>query len=144
MINTVTLLGRLVADPELRHTSNDTAVTSFTLAVDAGWGEHKRTDFIDCVAWKNTAEFLCQYFAKGRKIAVTGSIQTRTYEDKQGNKRKSTEIMVNSVDFADSKDAGSRQGSEPEVSVPSRPAAFSEPYGEDDQEGLSEYDLLFD
>ena len=143
MINTVTLLGRLVADPELRHTSNDTAVTNFTLAVDAGWGEHKRTDFIDCAAWRSTAEFICQYFAKGRKIAVTGSLQAESYEDRQGNKRKKVEVNVKEADFADSKDAGVRQSAGPGVSVPGRPAAFAEPDEGYGQEVSGEDDLPF-
>lgn len=127
MINTVTLLGRLVADPELRHTQNSKAVTSFTLAVDSGWGDHKRTDFIDCVAWQNTAEFICKYFAKGRKIAVTGSLRTRSYEDKQGSKRKVIEIIAREVDFADTKEAGAQQSPAANSPPPARPAAFSEP-----------------
>lgn len=110
MLNTVAILGRLVADPELRHTQNDVAVTSFTLAVESGWGEHKRTDFIDVVAWRQTAEFICKYFSKGRRMAVTGSIQTRSYEDRQGNKRKAFEIVASDVSFADSRtESGGQQ-----------------------------------
>ena len=91
MLNVAAIMGRLVADPELRHTPNDIAVTTFTLAVDRSYsraGTERQTDFIDVVAWRQTAEFVCKYFSKGRMMAVTGSIQTRNYEDKQGNKRR--------------------------------------------------------
>ena len=106
MLNVAAIMGRLVADPELRHTPNDIAVTTFTLAVDRSYsraGTERQTDFIDVVAWRQTAEFVCKYFSKGRMMAVTGSIQTRNYEDKQGNKRKAFEIVANDVSFADSK-----------------------------------------
>ncbi len=110
MLNVVVLTGRLVADPELRHTPNDVAVTSFTIAVNRRFarpGEERQTDFIDIVAWRNTAEFICKYFKKGQLIAVEGSIQTRTYQDKDGNKRKAFEIIARDAQFAESKkDAG--------------------------------------
>lgn len=149
MLNIAAILGRLVADPELKHTTNDTAVTTFTLAVDRSYapaGAERQTDFIDVVAWRQTAEFVCRYFAKGRMMAVSGSIQTRRYEDKQGNKRKAFEIVAREVSFADSKEAAAQQSAGPAVSVPQRPAAFAEPsqaYGEDDQEILSDDDLPF-
>lgn len=111
MLNVAALMGRLVADPELRHTPSDVAVTSFTIAVDRSYvksGAERQADFIDVVAWRSTAEFICKYFRKGQMIAIQGSIQTRNYTDSQGNKRKSTEIMVDNVSFADSKrDSGS-------------------------------------
>lgn len=106
MLNVVVLTGRLTADPELRHTSNDLAVTSFTIAVNrrfARAGEERQTDFIDIVAWRSTAEFVCKYFKKGNLIAVEGSIQTRTYQDKDGNNRKAFEIVANNVQFVESK-----------------------------------------
>ena len=105
MLNVAVIMGRLVADPELRHTPNDIAVTTFTVAVDryTKAGADKQTDFIDVVAWRNTAEFVCKYFQKGRMMAVNGSIQTRTYTDKDGNKRKAFEIVASDVNFADSK-----------------------------------------
>lgn len=105
MLNVAVIMGRLVADPELRHTPNDIAVTTFTVAVDryTKAGADKQTDFIDVVAWRNTAEFVCKYFQKGRMIAIHGSIQTRTYTDKEGNKRKAFEIVASDVNFADSK-----------------------------------------
>ena len=133
MLNVAAIMGRLVADPELRHTPNDIAVTTFTLAVDRSYsraGTERQTDFIDVVAWRQTAEFVCKYFSKGRMMAVTGSIQTRNYEDKQGNKRKAFEIVANDVSFADSKrdSSGSAPGSyDSAPAVQQRPAAYSEP-----------------
>ena len=106
MLNVVVLTGRLTADPELRHTSNDLAVTSFTIAVNRRYarsGEERQTDFIDIVAWRNNAEFVCKYFQKGSLIAIEGSIQTRTYQDKDGNNRKAFEVVANNVQFAESK-----------------------------------------
>lgn len=110
MLNRVTLMGRLTADPELRHTSSDLAVTSFSIAVERDYksksSDEKITDFIDVVCWRQTAEFVCKYFGKGRMIVVDGSIQTRSYEDKEGHKRKAFEILANSVYFGDSKKEG--------------------------------------
>ena len=103
MLNVVVLTGRLTADPELRHTPNDVAVTSFTIAVNRRFarpGEERQTDFIDIVAWRNTAEFVCKYFTKGQLIAIEGSIQTRTYQDKDGNKRKAFEVVAKDAQFA--------------------------------------------
>lgn len=106
MINNVALMGRLTATPELRQTSGGVSVTSFTLAVERSFvkqGEERQADFIDCVAWRNTADFIARYFQKGSMIAVTGSIQTRNYEDKNGNKRKATEIVVDQASFCGGK-----------------------------------------
>lgn len=106
MLNVAILMGRLVADPELRHTPNNVAVTSFTIAVDRSYvksGAERQADFIDVVAWRNTAEFVCKYFRKGQMIALQGSIQTRSYTDSQGIKRKAFEIVADNVHFADSK-----------------------------------------
>lgn len=106
MLNVVALMGRLVADPELRHTPQGTAVTTFTIAVDRSFakaGTERQTDFIDIVAWRGTAEFICKYFQKGRMIAIDGSIQTRTYQDKNGNNRKAFEIVVNNANFVGGK-----------------------------------------
>lgn len=106
MLNVVVLTGRLVADPELRHTASDLAVTTFTIAVNrryARTGEERQTDFIDIVAWRNNAEFVCKYFQKGSLIAIEGSIQTRTYQDKDGKNRKVFEVVANNVQFAESK-----------------------------------------
>lgn len=106
MINNSVLMGRLTATPELRQTASGVSVTSFTLAVERSFvkqGEERQADFIDCVAWRNTAEFVTRYFEKGSMIAVVGSIQTRNYEDKNGNKRKATEIVVDNASFCGSK-----------------------------------------
>ncbi|MFU0833793.1 MAG: Single-stranded DNA-binding protein [Oscillospiraceae bacterium] len=106
MLNVAVLMGRFVADPELRHTPNGISVTSFTIAVDRSYvkaGTERQTDFIDVVAWRSTAEFVCKYFRKGQLIAVQGSIQTRTYTDKDGNKRKAVEIIADNVHFAEPK-----------------------------------------
>ena len=113
MLNTVILMGRLTADPELKKTPSGVSVTSFTVAVNRSYGKQERqTDFIECVAWRNTAEFICKYFRKGQMIAVQGSIQTRSYQDKQGNKRKAVEVQADNVSFADSKgSSGGQQNS---------------------------------
>ncbi len=115
MLNNVVLMGRLTADPELRHTPNGIAVSTFTLAVNRSYtkaGSERATDFIDVVVWRNTAEFVCKYFSKGQLMAVEGSIQTRTYQDKEGNNRKAFEVIANNVHFAESKrDSNSYAGS---------------------------------
>ena len=92
MLNVVVLMGRLTSDPEIRHTPNDVAVTSFSIAVERSYksGDERQTDFIDIVAWRSTAEFICKYFRKGQMIAIHGSIQTGTYKDKEGNTRKTS------------------------------------------------------
>lgn len=126
MLNNVSLMGRLTAAPELKSTNTGTAVTAFTLAVERAYakqGEQRQTDFIDCVAWRTTAEFITKYFQKGSMIAVTGSIQTRSYEDKNGNKRKAVEILVNSVSFC---------GSKTDTSVPPASNADFDEIGEDE------------
>lgn len=106
MLNNVVIMGRLTRDPELRRTQSGTAVTSFTMAVDRDFksqsGE-KETDFIDVVAWRNTGEFAAKYLAKGRMAAVEGRIQVRDWQDKDGNCRKSVEVVADNVYFADSK-----------------------------------------
>ncbi len=155
MLNVAAIMGRLTADPELRHTPNDVAVTTFTLAVDRSFaraGTERQTDFIDVVAWRNTAEFVCKYFQKGRMMAVTGSIQTRTYEDKQGNKRKAFEIVANDVSFADSKrdNAGGTGGAFSSAAPATQKPALNEPApayssgsNEDFEEILGDDDLPF-
>lgn len=106
MINNVVLMGRLTAVPELKTTQNGISTIRFGVAVERRYnkqGEEKQTDFIDCVAWRQTAEFISKYFNKGSMIAVVGSIQTRSYEDKNGNKRKAVEVQVENVSFCGSK-----------------------------------------
>lgn len=142
MLNVAVVMGRLAADPELRHTSSGLAVTSFTLAVDRGYakqGQERQTDWIDVVAWRQTAEFICKYFTKGQMMAVQGSLQTRNWEDKTGAKRKSTELVADQVSFTSSKresggdfDRGNFSGrgnfDQGYQRAPAeQPAAFSEP-----------------
>ena len=106
MMNVSVLMGRLTADPEWKHTPNNVSVTSFTIAVDRAYvkqGEHRQADFINIVAWRSTAEFICKYFRKGQMIAVQGSIQTRPYTDKNGNKRTAFEVVADSVSFTESR-----------------------------------------
>ena len=106
MLNHIVIMGRMTRDPELRRTQSGTAVTSFTLAVDRdfkGQNGEKETDFIDCVAWRNTAEFAAKYFTKGRMAVVEGRLQMRDWNDKDGNKRKSAEVVADNVYFGDSK-----------------------------------------
>lgn len=106
MLNCVTLMGRLTADPEVRTTTTGKSVCSFSIAVDRSYaraGEQKQTDFINIVAWENTANFISRYFAKGSMIAIQGQIQTRNYEDKNGNKRTAFEVIAREVSFCGSK-----------------------------------------
>lgn len=106
MLNKIFIMGRLTRDPELRRTQSGTAVASFTLAVDRDFktqdGE-KQTDFIDCVAWRNSAEFVSKYFSKGRMAVVEGRLQIRGWTDKDGNKRRSAEVVTDNIYFGDSK-----------------------------------------
>lgn len=111
MLNKAILMGRLTADPELRHTQSNIPVTSFTLAVDRSFGKEKQTDFLDIVAWRNTAEFVSKWFSKGMLVAVSGRMQTRIWEDKQGNKRKTTEVVADEVFFSEGKRGQEEEGS---------------------------------
>ena len=106
MLNKVVIMGRFTKDPELRRTGNGTAVTSFSLACDRDFKSQsgdKETDFIEVVAWKNTAEFVSKYFSKGRMAVVEGRLQIRDWTDKAGNKRTTAEVVADNVYFADSK-----------------------------------------
>ena len=113
MLNHVVIMGRLTRDPELRRTGSGIAVASFTVAVDRDFGGRdggeKETDFIDCVAWRQTGEFVSKYFTKGRMIVVSGRLQIRSWTDKDGNKRRTAEVVADNCYFGDSKrdDAGS-------------------------------------
>ena len=104
-MNNVSLIGRLAADPELKHIQSGTACTRFNIAVDrrVKQGEEKQTDFITIVAWQQRAEFICKYFSKGQKIALTGSIRTGSYTDRGGNKRNTFEVWAENVEFCESK-----------------------------------------
>lgn len=106
MLNHIVFMGRLTRDPELRRTASGIAVASFSIAVDRDFSSRetseKETDFIDVVAWKNTAEFVSKYFTKGRMAVVSGRLQIRSWNDKDGNKRRSAEVVAESVYFGDS------------------------------------------
>ena len=117
MLNHITIMGRLTRDPELRRTGSGIAVASFTVAVDRDFGKNengeKETDFIDCVAWRQTGEFVSKYFTKGRMIVVSGRLQIRSWTDKDGNKRRTAEVVADNCYFGDSKrdsDGGSAYG----------------------------------
>ena len=103
-LNKVILGGRLTSDPELKSTTSGTLVTQFSIAVNRKYSkEQQQTDFINCVAWKGTAEFISKYFKKGSSICVTGNIQVRSFNDNQGNKRYATEVIVEEANFVDGK-----------------------------------------
>lgn len=129
MLNHITIMGRLTKDIELRRTQSGHAVASFALACDrdfTGKDSEKETDFVDCVAWRGTAEFVSKYFSKGRMAVVSGRLQTRSYTDKDGNKRKAVEIVADNVYFADSKKDADNSSSDatPAAAAPaSAPAA---------------------
>lgn len=120
MLNVVILSGRLTATPELKTTSNGNSVTSFTIAVDrrVKAGEEKSADFINCVAWRQTAEFVCKYFDKGNPIAIEGALSTRKYQDKDGNNRVATEVNVGQVHFIGRKNEQSDSAAVPSTSEP--------------------------
>ena len=110
MLNHIVIMGRLTRDPELRRTGTGVAVTSFSLAVDRDFGKNesgeRETDFIDCVAWRQTGEFVSKYFTKGRMAVVSGRLQIRSWTDKDGNKRRTAEVVAENVYFGDSKRDG--------------------------------------
>ena len=155
MLNRIIIMGRLVRDPELRTTQSGTAVTSFTLAVDRDFksresGE-KSTDFIDVVAWRQTAEFVCKYFAKGRMAIAEGRLQIREWKDRDGNSRRTAEVVAENVYFGDSKrdgagdsgygapaygnNAGYGAGAAPAYGAP---PAYGGGYGAGESSGFSE------
>ena len=133
MLNVVAIMGRLVADPELRTTQSGTNVCSFRIACDRNFarqGEQRQADFIDIVAWRQQAEFVSKYFQKGSLIAIEGSLQTRPYQDKQGNNRTAVEVVANNINFAGPKSSNQGGGANYQNSAPSyqnaapaRPAA---------------------
>ena len=110
MLNHITIMGRLTRDPELRRTGSGVAVASFTVAVDRDFGKNengeKETDFIDCVAWRQTGEFVSKYFTNGRMAVVSGRLQIRSWTDKDGNKRRTAEVVADNVYFGDSRREG--------------------------------------
>ena len=147
MLNHIVLMGRLTRDPELRRTGSGVAVASFTLAVDrdfAAQGAEKETDFVDIVAWRSTAEFVSKYFTKGRMAVVSGRLQIRNWQDKDGNKRRSAEVVANDVYFGDSKRDGAAPGgfdqSIPSYASAPAPAAYAAPANG----GASDFAMLED
>lgn len=118
MFNLVVLTGRLTADPELKYTPNNIPVTSFSIAVSRRYkaGEETQADFINIVAWRQTAEFVTKYFSKGSMIGIEGSIQTRRYQDKEGKNRTAFEVVANNVQFVESKRDGAAAGGDAPVS----------------------------
>ena len=128
MLNQITIMGRLVRDPELRRTQSGTAVCSFSVAVDRDYqsrDSERQTDFIDVVAWRQTGEFVSKYFTKGRMIVVSGSLQSRKWQDRNGQNRTSWEVIANNVYFGDSKRDGASGGGD----YAPAPAAYSAPAG---------------
>ena len=136
MLNHITIMGRFVRNPELRRTGSGTAVASFTLAVDrdfkASSGGEKEVDFIDCVAWRQTGEFVSKYFTRGRMAVVSGKLQIRSWTDKDGNKRRTAEVVADNVYFADAKTENTSSGTQqaapasygtPAYSAPNYPAS---------------------
>ena len=135
MLNHITIMGRLTRDPELRRTGSGIAVASFTVAVDRDFGNResgeRETDFIDCVAWRQTGEFVSKYFTKGSMAVVSGRLQIRNWTDKDGNKRRSAEVVADNVYFGESKrsseggsygNAGSAYGNAGGYSAPAAPS----------------------
>ncbi|MBR2868216.1 MAG: single-stranded DNA-binding protein [Clostridia bacterium] len=147
MLNNAVIMGRLVADPELRTTGSGISVTSFTVAVDRRFvrqGEERQADFIDIIAWRQTAEFISKYFRKGSMIAVQGSIQTRMYEDKNGNKRKAVEIVADNASFCGSKaESGTGGYGRNDGFAPAQPAPSYSTADEGDFKEIPEDDLPF-
>ncbi len=113
MLNHIDIMGRLTRDPEMRRTASGISCVSFTIAVDRDFGKsengEKETDFIDCVAWRSTADFVSKYFTKGRMAVVSGRLQIRSWTDKDGNKRRTAEVVADNVYFGDSKNSTSNE-----------------------------------
>ena len=150
MLNSVCLMGRLVADPEVRHTPSQVSVCSFRIAVDRTYtakGQEKQADFINIVAWRNTADFVGRYFRKGQLIAVQGSLQSDSYTDKEGNKRTSYNVVADNVFFAEPKREGGgapyQQGGSQVPQYQEAPQAFSTAAPGDFEEITGSDDLPF-
>lgn len=143
MINSVVLMGRLVADPELRTTTTGKSVCTFRIAVDRSYvrqGEQRQADFITCVAWEQTGNFISRYFSKGSMIAVSGSIQTRNYEDKNGQKRTAFEVNVREASFTGSKADAAGQAA---PAAPAQAPAYQSAATNDFEEITDDEDLPF-
>lgn len=145
-MNVAILIGRLTDNPELRHTSSNIAVTRFSIAIDrrfAKAGEERTTDFINIVAWRQQAEFICNYFKKGQRIAVEGSIQTGRYQDKDGNNRYTFEVVANNVHFIEPKSSNNDNGGYVAANKETAPQSFSNSDLGDFAEIASDDDLPF-
>ena len=118
-------MGRLTRDPEMRHTHSGTPVTTFSIEINSGYGENQRTDFVNCIAWNKTAEFVTKYFTKGKMIIVIGRITTRSWETQDGKRAYATEVVANEVNFGESKTS-------PQLNTP-QPAA-QQPMQDDDDD----------
>ncbi|MGN0447911.1 MAG: single-stranded DNA-binding protein [Acutalibacteraceae bacterium] len=149
MLNCVTLMGRLVADPELRTTTTGKSVATFRIAVDRTFvkaGEQRQTDFITIVAWEASANFVCRYFTKGSMIAVQGRIQTRSYDDANGNRRTAFEVVANEISFCGGKNEGSNgaQAYSPAPAAAAAPApSYQTATASDFEEITDDEDLPF-
>lgn len=145
MLNKTILMGRLTADPELKHTKNNgTAYTSFCIAVDRNYSkqsEERQTDFIDCEAWRQTAEFICKYFRKGQMMALAGSIQTGSYTDRDGNKRKTVRVRADEVSFCGNKNES--RPAEPKPAAAPMPDPYYSSGSDSDFMDISDSDIPF-
>ena len=143
-MNVVILIGRLTDNPELRHTNNNIAVTRFSIAVDRGYksGEGRQTDFVNIVAWRQTAEFITKYFSKGQRIAVEGALRMNQYQDKDGNNRTTYEVVVDNAHFVEPKNSGNAGYVSAEAAT-AAPASFSNSDSGDFAEIASDDDLPF-
>jgi single-strand DNA-binding protein len=142
MLNKIILMGRLTREPELRTTQSGVSVTTFSLAVERDFqrGEERQTDFIDVVAWRGTAEFVHKYFRKGQLVAVTGRLQSRKWEDKEGNKRISFEVVAEEVHFAERKQDSGNYGAPPPAAASSKPQQDALPFNPDAPATFAEID----
>ena len=153
MLNHITIMGRLTRDPELRRTGSGVAVASFTVAVDRDYapnGGERETDFIDCVAWRQTGEFVSKYFAKGRMAVVSGRLQIRSWTDKDGNKRRTAEVVADNVYFGSSKRDSEGTGSASSFGNAGRTGGYTAPsapagdYGAPASGSASDFAMLED
>lgn len=144
-MNVVVLVGRLTDNPELRHTNSNISVTRFSIAVDRAYrsGEERQADFINIVAWRQTAEFITRYFTKGQRIGIEGSLRMNQFTDKDGNKRTTYEVVVNNAHFVENKRDSSNAGSFTPAETQTAPQSFSNSDSGDFSEIASDDDLPF-
>ncbi len=144
-MNVVVLVGRLTDNPELRHTNSNISVTRFSIAVDRAYrsGEERQADFINIVAWRQTAEFITRYFTKGQRIGIEGSLRMNQFTDKDGNKRTTYEVVVNNAHFVENKRDSGNAGSFTSAETQTAPQSFSNSDSGDFSEIASDDDLPF-